>query len=259
MSNPVVNYEYAQIRAREIFTDRVYQRPTNRSAIMNNIRKYNSHLVNPVKVVERGSGYYAVDGQHTVLTLVAKYGEDVLVPCLILHDVKNWREEAELFELANIKGARRNARAGDIWRSRIAREEPNTMAIKEIVTATGHSLNLTGTGGDKGIKALSTLEQIYLKRGGALLTEVLDIIYRAWGKDNTAVSSAMLNGMSEFVSAYHGIYDKTVLVNKMKRTAPELIIRAGKASSAPGSTKYAREILAIYNKGRSSTALPDKL
>ncbi len=54
-----------------------------------------------------------------------------------------------------------------------------------------------------------------------------------------------------------GKFNEQNLIRRLSKHAPIEIIRNGRASLCKGDAKWAREILAIYNNGTSTSRLPD--
>lgn len=256
-------YEFKLVQAKRITVNRLYQRDEKKPQVWQIINHFDYHLVNPVKVVFRDGHYFAFDGQQTTTALRAKFGDDYLVPCLVYYDVPSWVDEAVLFEGTNGKNARKAVSIGDLWKSRLARGEEAATDIKAILERYGMELVLTGktNNGVAGrVQALHAVDSIYRKYGSAVFDETMHILALVWHGEVYSISAPMVYGMGLFVKTYYGEYERNRLVSKLSKTYASTIITAGKASSAPGHTKYAREILNIYNSYASpKSRLPDKL
>lgn len=253
-------YNFQLIPAAQINVNRLYQRELNRSEIKDIVNNFDYRLVNPVKVVWNHNEWYAIDGQHSAVALRAKFGDDYLVPCLVYEDVDGWTEEAELFEKTNNPKMRKALSTIGNWKSRLFREEEKATKIKKVCDHYGLKIP-TGKGnkGNGWVMALNALERVFDSLPEADFDQVLYIITAAWGGKKESLTAPILNGMALFVKVYKGEYNRSALINRLKKTDPMLIIRAGKASAAQGHTKYAREILNVYNKGTSANRLVDKL
>lgn len=243
-------YEFKLIKAKEINTDPLYQRDEKKSMVKEIIRNFDYHKVNPVKVVLRADRqYYAFDGQQTTIGLRSKFGENYLVPCMVYYDVPTWADEAELFEGANVKKAKCPVGIKDLWKSRLNRGEEQAVKIQRIVERYGLIVRASNSGDTRGqIRALNALDKIISTYGEKIFEEVISVISSAWNGDPVSLSAPMLYGMAIFVKTYSGEYNRGRLINKLNGTLPQLIISAGKGSASKSNTKYAREIVAIYNK-----------
>lgn len=254
--NTIPTWTFMNIPACDIEVNRIYQRDTHNAVINNIVRDFDYHMVNPVKVVMRDGKYYAYDGQHTALALRALFGNNFRVPCLIYDDIPTWCDEAALFEACNTKARGKKVSAAELWKSRINRCEPVATKIASICKDEGANVSVNDVG-KKGIRALSALENIYTNYGEDVLRETIRILIGAWDGAKYSLDALMLNGMARFVAAYRGQYNRCRLIGKLAKTAPVNIIRAGKASVLGGVSKYAREILNVYNSGKRENRLPD--
>jgi len=255
-------YEFKLIKAKDITVNRLYQREEKKQHIQKIINHFDYHLVNPVKVIFRDDHYFAFDGQQTTTALRMKFGDDYFVPCLVYYDVPTWVDEAVLFEGTNDKNTRKAVSIGEMWKSRLARGEETALDIKNIVERNNLAIVLNGKSNNNvmgRICALHALDAIYAKYGATIFDEVITVIARSWRGDLFSVSAPMLYGMGIFVKTYYGMYDRNRLIAKLSQIPASTVITAGKASSATGNAKYAREILNIYNNSAKKNKLVDKL
>ena len=253
-------YKFQLIPASQINVNRLYQRDIKTSVIKNIVNHFDYRMVNPVKVVWNHDEWYAWDGQHTATALRALFGDNYLVPCLVYEDVNGWSEEAELFENGNKKSSHKPLPTIAEWKSRLFRGDEKATKIKKVCDNYGLRIpTTTGNSGCGWVMALNALEKCYDNLTEAQFDQTIYIITAAWNGKKESLSSAMLNGMALFVKTYMGEYNRAALIKRLKATDPTLIIRAGKASAAQGHTKYAREILNVYNKGTTTGRLADKL
>ena len=63
--------------------------------------------------------------------------------------------------------------------------------------------------------------------------------------------------MAIFVKTYSGEYYRGRLIKKLNKVVPQVIVSAGKSSISNGNTKYAREIVAIYNSNLRNCKLDE--
>ena len=253
-------YRFQLIPAGKIKINYLYQRPLDKSRVKRLVQKFDWHLVNPVKVIWRDGEWYAVDGQHTTAMLYAKFGADYMVPCLVYEDIANWTEEAKVFIKGNDRLLRKVLGLRDEWKALLASNDERAANIKRICA--NYNLKIPTEKGETGngwIGAVAALEKVYDNMSAEKFNEYLYIITAAWGGKRESLLAPILSGMGKFVDVYYGEYNRANLIKRLKRTEPTLIIRAGKASAASGHTKYAREILNVYNKGTTVGRLPDKL
>lgn len=257
MSHP---YRFMLIPAREININRLYQRKLNDKTVKKILSKFDYHNVNCVKVVWKDDGWYAFDGQHTVTALAMLFGYNYQVPCLIYEDVPDWCAEAELFEGANDRETHKAVSLAESWKSRLFRGEPVATDIKNRCERYGLKVpNGNRCTGDGWVRSLGAVESIYKEMDKNQFDQMLYVLTSAWHGKRESLTAPILTGLSIFIKTYAGEYNRAALINRLGREDPNNIIRAGKASVAAGKTKYAREILNVYNKGTTTGRLADKL
>lgn len=240
--------------------NRLYQRPTKKDVIKTIVNEFDWHNVNPIKVVWNHDEWYAFDGQHTSIGLRILFGDDYLAPCLVYEDVDGWFEEAKLFEDGNKSKSHKPISIIDNWHSRLFRGEEKATKIRRMCE--NYNLKIptsTGNTGSGYIMALAALEKNFDDMKPDQFDQLLYIITAAWNGQKESLVAPMLNGLGLFIKTYWNEYNRRDLIHRLKKTDPSLIIRAGKASVSTGHSKYAREILSIYNKGTTTGRLPDKL
>lgn len=253
-------YHFQLIPAREISVNRLYQRKLNNETIKNIIAKFDYHNVNCVKVVWKEDGWYAFDGQHTVMALAMLFGYDYLVPCLTYDDVPDWCAEAKMFEDTNDRQTHKPVSPAEQWKSRLFRGEEVATDIKTRCEKYGFKIpNGDRCAGDKWIRSLGAIEGIYKGMDKTQFNEMLYILSESWHGKKDSLTAPILTGLSIFIKNYYGEYDRKALIKRLSNEDPLNIIRAGKASVAAGKTKYAREILNVYNKNAKAGRLVDKL
>ena len=251
METPNHPYEFKLIKAKEITYNKLYQRNLDKAMIKRIFTNFDYHEVNPAKVVYHDGLYFAFDGQHTVVALHEKFGDNYLVPCLVYYDVPTWVEEAILFEKINAKKERRAVSTVDLWKSKNNRGEEKVTSIRRIVEKNGFTIAETSRGNIVGqINALDALGAIFVLLGEELFDETLQIIHKAWHGNPTSLQSPILRGMATFVKLYHDSYkvDRLSAVlsqkdpAKIKSEAQEL-----KSQSIRTRNDIAFRIASIYN------------
>jgi len=253
-------YNFQMIRADGIKINRLYQRPLDSKRIKRIASKFDWHLVNPVKVVWHKGEWVAVDGQHTLMVLRYLFGDDYMVPCFVYEDIADWFEQAKVFVKINDRNMRKVLGIRDEWHALLFANDEKATEIKKICER--YNLKIPTEKGETGngwVSAVSALEKIYNTMSKQQFDQFLYILTAAWGGKKDSLVAPMLNGLSRFITVYDGEYNRAALISRLKKTEPVVIIRAGKASAAQGHTKYAREILNVYNKGTSANRLADKL
>ena len=252
-------YDFQLIPARLFTVNRNYQRDAQSKEINDIIANFDYHLVNPVKAVQRDGLYYVWNGQQTVTALYQKFGPDYLVPTLVYYDIDSSKEEARLLVDGNTgTGGGKKLTPSQIWDAILWADDPTTLHINEV--ATSHGFNM-GSGKKKkqtrSIAAVGAVQRAYKSLTESQFDAMFRIISGAWKGDPDSVTAPIIRGMTRFLKAYDGKFDEKNLIRRLSRTAPIEIIRNGRASFDKGDTKWAREILAVYNNGTTTNRLPD--
>lgn len=248
--------EYKDINTKLLFVDQLYQREVDKARVAQMNKQYRAELVNAIKVSYRDGKFWIFDGQHTAeLLKLRNRGRDLPVECKVFYGL-TWLDECELFLLQN--GVSRSVSMSDRFKARFNRGDKDVVAMVNIAEKLGIRVDFTKSKGDNRICALTTLNRVYNSLGDDDYAEMLSIIKDAWGGDAVSYSAEILKGMFIFYSTYKGQYNKKRLLTQLGRVSPSVIIREGKASTAPGFSKYARQILNAYNY-QTKNKLPDVL
>lgn len=253
-------YKFQLIPVGQIRVNTLYQRDTNNNVIKSIVSNFDYHLVNPIKVVWDHNEWIAIDGQHTAAALRTLFGNDYLAPCLVYEDVGSWFEQAVIFIKTNRREMHKVLAVIPEWKARLFSNETKAVEIKKVCDR--YNLKIPtgkGTSGNGWVKAPAALERIYDNLTPEQFDQVLYILTCAWHGKKDSLLAPMLNGLAMFVKTYWSEYNRAALIKRLGNVEPIVIIRAGKASTASGHAKYAREILNVYNKGTTSGRLVDKL
>lgn len=248
--------EYKDINTKLLFVDQLYQREVDKARVAQMNKQYRAELVNAIKVSYRDGKFWIFDGQHTAeLLKLRNRGRDLPVECKVFYGL-TWLDECELFLLQN--GVSRAVSMNDRFKARFNRGDADVVAMVNLAEKLGIRVDFSKSKGDNRICALTTLNRVYNSLGDDDYTEMLSIIKDAWGGDAVSFSAEILKGMFIFYSTYKGQYNKKRLLQQLGKVSPAVIIREGKASTAPGFSKYARQILNAYNY-QTKNKLPDVL
>lgn len=244
-------YEFKLIRAQEITFNRLYQREIDKALIKHIFNNFDYHEVNPVKVTFHDSAYYAFDGQHTVVALQQKFGDNYLVPCLIYYDVPTWVEEAILFEKINSKKERRPVSTYALWKSKNNRGDETIVTIRKIVEKNGFILDGNKKGESVGrIRAYDALESIFNEYGAENFDETLNILQRSWHGNPNSIQSMWLRGMAAFVDIFNGDYRTERLYLQLSSKDPSKIKTEAKElknQNVKTKNDIAFKVAQIYN------------
>lgn len=257
MNDYNTTYEYKQVNTRDILVDELYQRDLDKNRVSRIVKEYDPRLLNPCKVSFRDGRYYVFDGQHTIAVQKAVHkGRDCMVDCKVFYGLTRC-EEAELFIKQN--GLSRAVGVNAKFRALFNNGDKDIVGMVLACEKIGIRIDFTRNKAPNKIIALSSLFKVYNSADPETFLQVLEILKTAWGGEAEGFCSELLTGLWLFHQAYEGEYDRRRLVKKLGQVSPVQIVRDGKLSAAPGSMKYARQILSIYNNGASIRRLQDRL
>lgn len=243
------------LSTKNIFVDAAsqggYQRPVRKSVVRRIIKNFNPLLVNPIKVSYRDGKYWVFDGQHTLEALkVRNNGEDLLVSCMVFYGLTR-QQEAALFIQQN--GISTAVSAGEKMHARYNADDPDVKDLVRIVNENGLKIQYEyGPAGENTITAVSTLKKAYDMLGPQLFDDMLSTIHESWNGEPASLSAPIIGGMAVFFRTYSDEgFDRAGLVRKLQTTPVTDIIRTGRTIQSGGNVRYARAILALYNKSKS--------
>ena len=248
--------EYKKINTKFLFVDDLYQRTVDTHRVNKMVAEYNPNLVNPIKVSFRDGKYWVINGHHTLQMLLRRNkGNDLLVECKVFYGM-TWLDEVNLFLAQN--GVSRTVNINDKLRAMRNAGDPDVSQMCKLTEKCGFIIDFKGSKGDNKIVALSTLLKAYSAMTPEEYEEYLTLIKKTWGGMSDSLCREILQGMFIFYKTYKGQFKTQNFVSRLKKVSPVAIVRDGKVSSAPGATKYARQILGWYNRN-AKDRLPDLL
>lgn len=251
-----VKYEYKKLNTKYLVVDPLSQRELKSEWVNKIVKNFNPMLVNPIKVSFRDGKYYIIDGHHTMAAIKKKNrGEDCLVECKVFYGL-TWLDECELFLLQT--GDSHAVNINDKLRVKMNSGDPDVTKMCRAAEKAGFTIDFKGSKGPNKIVALSTLIHVYNNMNEQEFFDYLCLLKRTWGGVPESLSREILQGVFLFCKAYDGKFKANNFVNRLKKVSPTAIIRDGRVSSAPGATKYARQILGHYNF-HAKDRLPDLL
>lgn len=246
--------EYKVLNTADILTDERYQRPINEAKIGRILKHYDENLVNPPKVSYRDGKYYVFDGQHTVAAVrIHNEGNDTDILCKVYRGL-SFEQEVSLF--IQQTGESSPVSVKEKLYARLSAGDNDVVEMDRAVKNAGLKISWKNNGQATGtIVAASALWSAYKRLGSVNFASMLEDMRDAWDGDPTSLRGEIITGMSRFYAAYTGDFKRDLLVKKLSKTAPELIIREGKLTGIGVSTgtSYAKAILAIYNKNLKHT------
>ena len=258
-----VSFEYKKVNTKDLKIDELYQRDIDMKRIVRMAKNYDPCLVNAPKVSFRDGKYYVFDGQHTVVLekTVRGKGKDVTLFCKVFSGLTRL-DEMELFIEQNGDDSR-VATAAKL-KARYNFGDPDVTGMVNDAQLAGVLVDFTKHPAYNKCVAHSTVMKTFLRfvkeDKRYLYREMLSTIRRAWDGSPESFSAEILRGMTAFFLTYHGQFKTESLVKSLRKVPPVAIIREGKSAVVTsGDASYARAILNVYNRNRSTNRLEDKL
>ena len=256
MTNCTPEYEYKQVNSRDLSVDPLYQRDLDNGKISKIVREFNPYLVNAIKCSYRDGKLFIFDGQHTVQALKAKRGgRDCIVECKVFYGLTRL-DEMELFIAQN--GAATGVKTREKFRALWNNGDPDIKGMVRDVEFVGLICDFKNSKIKNRIVAVSSLFKAYKTLDEDEFRDMLMIVRDAWDGDPESLRAEILDGMTRFYRAYGGDFNRKHLVKALSRVNPTALIRDAKAIQTAGAAKYARVILGIYNKGRTTGRLEER-
>jgi hypothetical protein len=200
------------VKIEDLHRDMSYQRPINQELVDEIASKWDIAAAGPIVVSRRKNGdLYIVNGQHRTAA-ATQVGETEILAQVI--DGLTPKEEAILRLKGNI---RRTDKPQERFQAQLTAGDPESIAIKQIVEAIGGTVN-TSANAVYGINCISTLEGLYRRDNGVLLTRTLEAVREIFGSlDGINVTVSVLKGMSWFLEAHRAGYDRGRLHEKLQQ------------------------------------------
>lgn len=248
-------YEYRAISPTQIRVERTYQRDLDEKRVARIVKAWNPDYCNEPKLNYRDGKYFVFDGQHTIAAWVSIFG-DKPITCKIYKGM-TWLDEMNAFVTQN--GISKDPTTNDKLKAQYNGRDPNVVAMVDGAARAGYLVDFEKGQARRRIVATSTLFKAYMMLGAMQYVEMLETICEAWDADPDALSSFVIGGMARFFHAYYGQFRSPDLAKALKKISPAAIIRNARNSTTSGTSKYAKEILKAYNKGRTAKRLDDVL
>jgi hypothetical protein len=251
------SFEFKMVSSKYIVADPAYQRDINQTRIEKMLSLFDPNLVNAPKVSYRDGKYFVFDGQHTVALLKAKNGnKDLFIRCKVYEGMTQ-AEEAYYFRQQN--GISRTPNTRENFRAAFNFGDKEIVDMVRLAEAQGFTVDFKMHKSPNRIIAVKALHNVYRRYGSSVYTITLSIIKDVWKGDDDSLRNEIIEGMAQFCNKYAGKYDRPLLVRKLSKVLPIKLIREANISGEGGAKKYAKRILAEYNKNLSTSRLDDEL
>lgn len=189
--------------------------------------------------------YHAVDGQHRITALRQLYGDDEMVPCLVV-PANSPADAARIF-LGHNGRNRSKPTALEMFRVAVTAKEDEAVAVNGVVKSAGYTIGVD-------ITCVATLVRIYRRYGPVCLREALTVVSHTWGDNVDATHSAVVEGVASILHDYSGQVDTKMFTKKISKAyTPGRLLGAGRASremfKGTLATNIAKILVESYNNG----------
>lgn len=255
MNNFKTNFVYRKLSTKLLIVDKEYQREVQQDRVKKIVSRFNPNLVNPVKVSHRNGKYYVFDGQHTLASLKKVHGDKpIMVDCKVYEGLSR-EDEARLFAEQN--GIARNVESIAKYKALYISGDVDICEMVRLTEQSGLFIDFSKSKKDNRIVAVSKAYKIFKSVSASEYVEILSIIKEAWDGIPESLNTEILGGMFMFHKTYKGCYNRQLFIRQLSKVSPTVIIREGKAALSGGDTRYARQILNLYNKKLRNNRLTD--
>lgn len=246
--------KFMDLDSRQIRVDTTYQRPVSDAEIKTIIKNWNPNIQREPHVSFREGKYWVFDGQHTILSLVAKNkGKPVTVRCKVFYGMTQL-DEAELFLLQD--GNSRDVTPMQQLKTRYNMGDPKIVSLVHAVEGAGIKMIWSGGAKDNGVVCARSLERAYDTLGAIPFASMMKTITKAWDGDKVGLSGQMVDGMAVFYKKYYGMFNEKSLITRLSNVKPSRIKSEIDGKFGDGKQKIAEIILEIYNKKCTVNKLP---
>lgn len=270
---------YQRLNVSDLNVDYKYQRDISKARVKRMIKDFKPGAIGALIVSQRKDACYIVDGQHRAAALTKLGIESVM--CLIHYDL-TLREEALLYYDCNFE--RKSPSASDNLKALLVAEDDSAFKIVQILKSHGigfkYYQDKKGSIKMRDIKAIKpdedywhegyrvintqafrVIQRIYREDGPEALLAILGIINELW-QEWDALKPQCLNGLAMLLRDYGNEIKVQELVKILSKVDFYSIWRRAAQlkynENISGGKAFARVILQVYNKGRSSRKLENK-
>jgi hypothetical protein len=230
----------------DLHFDKRYQRDLSADWVQRKGEEYEERKAGTIIVNQRKNGeLWVIDGQHRTGAAQASGRTHMLA---LVFDSLTDHEEAAMRVSYN---DRRPDNVQQRFKARLYAGDPTAKAIEEICSQFGTRINNAPQMG-VGINCVRTIEHLYERDDGVLLTRVMDVMRRAWGDiGGRNAGTAMFRGLGWLLETNSDQLDVNRLVDVMQSEGVQGLL--GRAEShrmavgGSGWTNTYRALLEIYN------------
>jgi hypothetical protein len=237
-----------KIHSSNLFVDFGYQRQIVKGRVEKMSKNFDLKAMTALVVSKRNDGRYAIiDGQHRFLAGV-KAGVEYFV-CQVLLDL-SYEEEARIFTLINCE--RGPMKSPQQFKAMIEACDKDSIQIVSIVESHGFKIKYIGpVTADNEIKSINELKLAY-KISPLHLEKIMKLLRQIWNGDKPSCTHHIIGGLSKFIRLYERDIDLKRLINVLRKTSIDEIVRISKQRSRTEECSLTdavgKEFFKLYNK-----------
>ena len=241
-----------------------YQREVKASKVSKIVKNFVPDVMGVALVSFRNGEFYCIDAQHRVEALKKLGYTEIL--CQVLTGL-TYEQECYRFVLLNT--GRTQLTANQVFHGRVEEKDEDAIALVSMFKKYRFEYNKNnGIKEDNVIGAVSKFVKIQKSLGMDRVEQVLRILRNAWYGDKYSLSSAIISGLSTFLSENPNA-DELALTKALEKVMPNVLIaqannyvkcdmlRPGRADSA--CYHIAKEISYLYEDEISRSARGRKI
>ena len=241
--------EIGSLNSDQLELDYSYQRPTEPDRVREIVSKFDSALVNLVKVSARDGHYYVFDGGHTLAALKKVNGtKSFPVLCIIYHGL-TYEDEAILF--AKQQGDAKKVGIPYKLRALEAAGDLETVDFLDRTRRSGFVITPgTRRVRNGNITAVKRAYDAYKQLGPERYERMMSLVKQTWNGEAWSVGQGMLGGLCEFYRSYGEVLREKRFVSKLSGVSRTAVDRD--ASGYYGLSVTIARALSIgkfYNRG----------
>ena len=196
-----------------------YQRELKPSKVKKIADNFMPDIVGVALVSLRGGVFYCLDAQHRIKAMERLGYKEIL--CQVLTGL-TYEEECMRFNVLNT--GRTQLTSNQVFHCRVEGSDPDAVALVDLFHKYRFDYNKNAsTKYDNVIGAVSKFVQMQKTYGNEMVERVLRILRIAWFGDKNSLSSAIITGLSTFLSEFPDV-DEKILTTALEQIVPATLV-----------------------------------
>ena len=193
-----------------------YQRQLKMSKVKKIIAHFFPDIVGIALVSFRGGEFWCMDAQHRVKALEEMGYTEIW--CQVITGL-SYEEECLRFNILNT--GRTQLTANQVFHCRVEEKDKNAIDLVNLFAKYNYTYNKNAsTKDDNVIGAVSKFVKMQNKYGNCMAEQVLRILRKSWFGDKDSLSSAIITGLSTFLSNHDDVNEE-LLISVLSHISPK--------------------------------------